>query len=142
VVILKIFIFCFFTAICSIATCRCIGTSLGILLLIVALRFYFSSFNTRQTINLQMSAPRDVDDTIIQLLSMWQADNDVHNILVLLSDRFHNELVREHAVVRLGDVDDATLMKIVPWLVQALKAERRHHSPLSEFILSRAQTNR
>jgi hypothetical protein len=65
----------------------------------------------------------------------------VSEALALLDGIFGDLRVRLFAVQMLSQFSDAKLALYMPQLVQALKYELFHHSPLAEFLLEKAITN-
>lgn len=61
--------------------------------------------------------------------------------LVLLDGTFSDIKVRLFAVQKLSLLNDSEIALIMPQLVQALKYELFHHSPLAEFLLEKAIKN-
>lgn len=61
--------------------------------------------------------------------------------LVLLDGQFSDIKVRLFAVQKLSQLNDDKIALIMPQLVQALKYELFHHSPLAEFLLEKALKN-
>ena len=61
--------------------------------------------------------------------------------LALLDAEFGDERVRLFAISKLSMLNDTYLFLYVPQLVQALKYEIHHKSPLSEFLLERSLEN-
>jgi hypothetical protein len=58
--------------------------------------------------------------------------------LALLDAEFGDERIRLFAVTKLSYLNDTYLSLYIPQLVQALKYEIHHKSPLSEFLLERS----
>lgn len=61
--------------------------------------------------------------------------------LALLDAEFGDERIRMFAVTKLSFLNDTYLSLYIPQLVQALKYEIHHKSPLSEFLLERSLQN-
>lgn len=61
--------------------------------------------------------------------------------LALLDSQFGDEKVRLFAVKKLSKLDDYMIALYMPQLVQSLKSELYHRSPLSEFLLERSIRN-
>jgi len=61
--------------------------------------------------------------------------------LALLDGEFGDIKVRIFAVQKLAMLNDSQIALYMPQLVQALKYELFHHSPLAEFLLEKALTN-
>ena len=61
--------------------------------------------------------------------------------LALLDGQFGDIRVRIFAVKKLSMIDDSKIALFMPQLVQALKYELFHHSPLAEFLLEKALKN-
>ena len=61
--------------------------------------------------------------------------------LALLDGEFGDIKVRIFAVQKLSLLPDQQIALFMPQLVQALKYELFHHSPLAEFLLEKAVNN-
>ena len=61
--------------------------------------------------------------------------------LALLDGEFGDIKVRIFAVQKLAMLNDSQIALFMPQLVQALKYELFHHSPLAEFLLEKALSN-
>ena len=61
--------------------------------------------------------------------------------LALLDGEFGDFKVRDFAVQKLAMLSDLQIALFMPQLVQALKYELFHHSPLAEFLLEKAIAN-
>lgn len=61
--------------------------------------------------------------------------------LALLDAEFGDEKIRLFAVTKLSQLNDTYLSLYIPQLVQAIKYEIHHKSPLSEFLLERSLEN-
>jgi hypothetical protein len=61
--------------------------------------------------------------------------------LALLDGQFGDIKVRIHAVKKLSMLTDSQIALFMPQLIQALKYELFHQSPLSEFLLEKALQN-
>jgi hypothetical protein len=61
--------------------------------------------------------------------------------LALLDAEFGDERIRMFAVTKLSFLNDTYLSLYIPQLVQAVKYEIHHKSPLSEFLLERSLQN-
>ena len=61
--------------------------------------------------------------------------------LALLDSEFGDERIRLFAVTKLSQLNDTYLSLYIPQLVQAIKYEPHHKSPLSEFLLERSLEN-
>ena len=61
--------------------------------------------------------------------------------LALLDGQFGDFRVRIFAVEKLASLKDSAISLFMPQLVQALKYELWHKSPLSEFLLEKALQN-
>ena len=69
-----------------------------------------------------------------------------HNIkpeeaLALLDSQFGDEHIRLFAVQKISTLDDYLISLYMPQLIQSIKYEPFHASPLSEFLLERAIKN-
>lgn len=73
-----------------------------------------------------------------RLMRMWVPFEQPVEALELLDDRFGDGAVRAHAVSTLRRLSDRDLLFVLPQLVQALKYEVHHASPLALFLLERA----
>lgn len=73
-----------------------------------------------------------------RLLRRWAPFDEPVEALELLDDRFGDQRVRQHAVETLRALPDKELLFVLPQLVQALKYEVHHASPLALFLLERA----
>jgi len=72
-----------------------------------------------------------------RLLSLWSLITPV-DALQLLDAKFANRKVREYAVRCLNKLDDRELKDYLLQLVQALKYEPNHFSPLAVWLVKRA----
>ncbi len=81
--------------------------------------------------------------TCYKMLESSQLAKDMKpdEALVLLDGQFSDIKVRLFAVQKLSQLNDDKIALIMPQLVQALKYELFHHSPLAEFLLERALKN-
>ena len=61
--------------------------------------------------------------------------------LALLDGQFGDIKVRIFAVKKLSQLTDSQIALFMPQLIQALKYELFHQSPLSEFLLEKALNN-
>jgi hypothetical protein len=68
-------------------------------------------------------------------------DMGAEEALVLLDGEFGDIKVRIFAVQKLAQLNDSQIALFMPQLVQALKYELFHRSPLAEFLLEKALTN-
>ncbi|XP_064599757.1 phosphatidylinositol 4-phosphate 3-kinase C2 domain-containing subunit alpha-like [Liolophura sinensis] len=71
------------------------------------------------------------------LLRQWQTPSPT-DALELLMPQFADHRVREFAVICLRNLDMDEMLNYLPQLVQALKFESYHVSPLAEMLLERA----
>ncbi|EFC45331.1 predicted protein [Naegleria gruberi] len=71
------------------------------------------------------------------LLSIWKPISPL-DALELLSYKFADSKVRQYAIERLDELDDAQLSDFLLQLVQSLKYEPYHDSSLSRFLLERS----
>lgn len=62
--------------------------------------------------------------------------------MALLDAEFGDERIRLFAVTKLSELSDTFLSLYIPQLVQAMKYEVHHKSPLSEFLLERSLQNK
>eukprot|EP00808_Paulinella_micropora_P000718 g11522.t1 len=76
-----------------------------------------------------------------RLLKSWEKFERPEHALELLDARYPDYTVRKHAVDVLMELDDEQLRMYMLQLTQCLKFEPYHHSPLSEFLISRALKN-
>lgn len=73
-----------------------------------------------------------------QLLLRWEHREDPLEWLEFLDIRYADPVVRELAIQKLSYLDDQRLSEILLQLVQVLKYEPYHDSPLARFLLRRA----
>lgn len=73
-----------------------------------------------------------------QLLLRWDHREDPLEWLEFLDIRYADPVVRELAIQKLSYLDDQRLSEILLQLVQVLKYEPYHDSPLARFLLRRA----
>lgn len=73
-----------------------------------------------------------------QILLRWAPFDDPVEYIELLDVRYCDPVVREFAIQKLSYLDDVRLQEILLQLVQVLKFEPYHDSPLSRFLLRRA----
>jgi len=83
------------------------------------------------------SADHQTIATIHSLLSQWTPLSPVH-ALELLSSRFPDSMVRNFAVASLRQLADRQLVEYMPQLIQVLKFELYHYSPLFELLFLRS----
>eukprot|EP01126_Amoeba_proteus_P013695 TRINITY_DN15872_c0_g1_i3.p1 TRINITY_DN15872_c0_g1~~TRINITY_DN15872_c0_g1_i3.p1 ORF type:complete len:690 (-),score=145.45 TRINITY_DN15872_c0_g1_i3:170-2239(-) len=76
-----------------------------------------------------------------QLLEKWPEGNPL-DAFELLDARFTDHRIRSFAVQRLEKLTNAEIEDYLPQLVQVLKYETNHDSPLCRFLLRRAIRNR
>uniref|UniRef100_A0A7S2X6Q4 Phosphatidylinositol 3-kinase n=1 Tax=Lotharella oceanica TaxID=641309 RepID=A0A7S2X6Q4_9EUKA len=86
------------------------------------------------------SDPEDVHEAH-RLLLRWAPPLDPNLALQFLDFRFSDPLVRDYAVNHLKRLADSELRMYLLQLVQCLKFESYHDSPLSRFLLMRALKN-
>jgi hypothetical protein len=81
----------------------------------------------------------DVDDVdeLHALVSSW-ADLDVRSAIDVLVSPCADQCVRRRAIRALSAVDDASLTRLLPQLVEALRVEVHDESDLQRFLMSRA----
>ncbi|CAK4489965.1 unnamed protein product [Aphanomyces euteiches] len=84
--------------------------------------------------------PREVEE-VARLLEGWAAPSHPAGYIALLDKEFASELVREFATAKLGLMADTTFSYFLPQLVQALKYENHHVSPLAKLLIQRAIQN-
>ena len=83
--------------------------------------------------------PREVAECYSFLDTSEQAKScKAEDALALLDAEFGDERVRLFAVTKLSELSDTFLSLYIPQLVQAMKYEVHHKSPLSEFLLERS----
>ncbi|RHY30052.1 hypothetical protein DYB32_004657 [Aphanomyces invadans] len=80
-------------------------------------------------------------DEIVSMLSLWNTASHPAGYIRLLDLEFANEGVREFAVQKLSEMADTTFSYFLPQLVQALKYENHHVSPLAQHLIKRAIEN-
>ena len=73
-----------------------------------------------------------------RLLVQWREFDRKCEALELLDIRYSDPVVREYAVRQADMMDDTTLVEFLLQLVQALKYEPYHDSPLARMLLRRA----
>uniref|UniRef100_M4BWC9 phosphatidylinositol 3-kinase n=1 Tax=Hyaloperonospora arabidopsidis (strain Emoy2) TaxID=559515 RepID=M4BWC9_HYAAE len=84
---------------------------------------------------------RDECDEALTLLPSWSVPDHQAAYIELLNGEFANEGVRSFAVMKLGQMADTTFSYFLPQLVQAIKFENHHVSPLSMLLIERAIKN-
>ncbi|KAF0701278.1 Aste57867_8207 [Aphanomyces stellatus] len=84
--------------------------------------------------------PREVEE-VSGLLHSWAAPSHPAGYISLLDKEFANEIVREFATNKLSLMADTTFSYFLPQLVQALKYENHHVSPLAKLLIQRAIQN-
>ncbi|DAZ96267.1 TPA: hypothetical protein N0F65_008300 [Lagenidium giganteum] len=77
----------------------------------------------------------------LELLPRWSVPEHTAAYIELLDGEFANEGVRRFAVDKLSQMADTTFSYFLPQLVQALKFENHHVSPLSIHLIERAIKN-
>ncbi|OQR92662.1 phosphatidylinositol kinase, partial [Thraustotheca clavata] len=78
---------------------------------------------------------------IISLLPEWADPSHPAGYIELLDMEFANEEVRQFAVDKLSKMADTTFSVFLPQMVQALKFENHHVSPLAKHLMQRAIKN-
>ncbi|KAL6057890.1 Phosphatidylinositol 4,5-bisphosphate 3-kinase catalytic subunit alpha isoform, variant 2 [Balamuthia mandrillaris] len=78
----------------------------------------------------------------LRLLAVWAPCESPIDALELLGNKFAEPAVREYAVRCLAKLSDRELSDLLAVLVQALKYELFHDSPLARFLLQRSLKNR
>ena len=76
-----------------------------------------------------------------RLLKTWKPIPDTQSVLELLDAKFADEQVRAFAVSNIEKFSDAEISTYLLQLVQVLKYEPHHASPIAFFILKRALKN-
>ncbi|RLN48542.1 hypothetical protein BBJ29_003582 [Phytophthora kernoviae] len=84
---------------------------------------------------------RDECEEALKLLPKWSVPDHQAAYIELLNGEFANEGVRKFAVQKLGQMADTTFSYFLPQLVQAIKFENHHVSPLSMMLIERAIRN-
>ncbi|OQR89312.1 phosphatidylinositol kinase [Thraustotheca clavata] len=84
--------------------------------------------------------PKEVDE-VAAFLPKWAKASHPAAYIELLDMEFANESVRQFAVDRLGEMADTTFSYFLPQLVQAIKFENHHVSPLAKHLIDRAIQN-
>ncbi|RLN48490.1 hypothetical protein BBJ28_00006767 [Nothophytophthora sp. Chile5] len=77
----------------------------------------------------------------LRLLPRWSVPDHQAAYIELLNGEFAHEGVRNFAVAKLGQMADTTFSYFLPQLVQAIKFENHHVSPLSLLLIERAIKN-
>ncbi|CAK4610508.1 unnamed protein product [Aphanomyces euteiches] len=77
----------------------------------------------------------------LHLMRQWESSKHPAGYLVLLDAEFSNEDVRKFAVEHLNDMADTTYSCFIPQLVQAIKYESHHASPLALQLIERGLRN-
>lgn len=82
---------------------------------------------------------KDQVNAITELLTRWatKPGHEVDSIQLLLGD-YGNSIVREYAVRQIDRMNDSTMKEYLLQLVQAVKYEPFHDSPLVRMLLRRA----
>ncbi|KDO31800.1 hypothetical protein SPRG_03720 [Saprolegnia parasitica CBS 223.65] len=83
---------------------------------------------------------KEVDD-VIAFLPRWAKASHPAAYIELLDMEFAHEGVRQFAVDKLAEMADTTFSYFLPQLVQALKFENHHVSPLAKHLIERAIKN-
>ncbi|KAG7400989.1 Phosphatidylinositol 4,5-bisphosphate 3-kinase catalytic subunit gamma isoform [Phytophthora boehmeriae] len=84
---------------------------------------------------------RDECEEALKLLPKWSVPDHQAAYIELLNGEFAHEGVRKFAVKKLGQMADTTFSYFLPQLVQAIKFENHHVSPLSMMLIERAIKN-
>ncbi|OQR87150.1 phosphatidylinositol kinase [Achlya hypogyna] len=84
--------------------------------------------------------PAEVHE-MLTLLPQWAQASHPASYLLLLDMEFAHETVRQFAVDKLAEMADTTFSYFLPQLVQALKYESHHVSPLAKHLIERAIKN-
>ncbi|KDO31794.1 hypothetical protein SPRG_03714 [Saprolegnia parasitica CBS 223.65] len=84
--------------------------------------------------------PSDVHE-MLTLLPQWAQASHPASYIILLDKEFAHETVRQFAVDKLAEMADTTFSYFLPQLVQALKYESHHVSPLAKHLIERAIKN-
>lgn len=88
-----------------------------------------------QSVNWQLLEQRQ---EAYRLLREWTPFYSPLSALLLLDCKYADAVVREHAVTIIRRLSDDQLAQYLLQLVQCLKYEHYHHSPLSALLVSRA----
>ncbi|OQR87151.1 phosphatidylinositol kinase [Achlya hypogyna] len=80
-------------------------------------------------------------DEVISFLPRWAKASHPAAYIELLDMEFAHEGVRQFAVDKLAEMADTTFSVFLPQLVQALKFENHHVSPLAKHLIERAIKN-
>ncbi|KAH9110627.1 hypothetical protein AeMF1_014638 [Aphanomyces euteiches] len=86
------------------------------------------------------SNPNQVNE-ILGMLPLWSPPSHPAAYIRLLDKEFANEGLREFALQKISTMADATFSCFLPQLVQALKHENHHVSPLAKLLMARAIKN-
>ncbi|RHY89658.1 hypothetical protein DYB37_004484 [Aphanomyces astaci] len=78
---------------------------------------------------------------VSSLLTRWAAPSHPAGYIALLDKEFACDVVRTFAVDKLSEMADTTFSYFLPQLVQALKYENHHVSPLAKHLIKRAIEN-
>ncbi|OQR86606.1 phosphatidylinositol kinase [Thraustotheca clavata] len=78
---------------------------------------------------------------VLALLQQWAPPLHPAEYLVLLDVEFSNEHVRKFVVDKLGEMADTSFSYFIPQLVQAIKYETYHSSPLALHLIERGLRN-
>ncbi|KAE9348851.1 Phosphatidylinositol 3-kinase 2 [Phytophthora fragariae] len=84
--------------------------------------------------------PMETEEAL-SLLPRWAEPDHQAAYIELLNGEFANEGVRTFAVQKLGQMADTTFSYFLPQLVQAIKYENHHASPLVMLLIERAIKN-
>ncbi|ETI36007.1 hypothetical protein F441_17643 [Phytophthora nicotianae CJ01A1] len=84
---------------------------------------------------------RDECEEALKLLPRWSVPDHQAAYIELLNGEFAHEGVRSFAVKKLSQMGDTTFSYFLPQLVQAIKFENHHVSPLAMLLIERAIKN-
>ncbi|KAG3208852.1 hypothetical protein PC129_g20126, partial [Phytophthora cactorum] len=84
---------------------------------------------------------RDECEEALTLLPRWSVPDHQAAYIELLNGEFAHEGVRTFAVQKLSQMADTTFSYFLPQLVQAIKFENHHVSPLAMLLIERAIKN-
>ncbi|GMF20318.1 unnamed protein product [Phytophthora fragariaefolia] len=84
---------------------------------------------------------REECEEALKLLPRWSVPDHQAAYIELLNGEFANEGVRSFAVKKLSQMADTTFSYFLPQLVQAIKFENHHVSPLAMLLIERAIKN-
>ncbi|TMW66210.1 hypothetical protein Poli38472_003975 [Pythium oligandrum] len=84
---------------------------------------------------------REEVEEALELLPRWAVPEHPAAYIELLNGEFSNPSVRAFAVEKISHMRDTTFSYFLPQLVQALKFENHHTSPLAMMLIERAIKN-